>query len=46
MTCTDVRRMHGKVEMPAKPRNGRIVIGVLLAAVLLAGIIVLRVYGL
>ena len=34
MTCTNVRRMHGKVETPAKPRNGRIVIGVLLAALL------------
>ena len=34
MTCTNVRRMHGKVETPAKPRNGRIVIGVLLAVLL------------
>ena len=34
MTCTNVRRMHGKVDTPAKPRNGRIVIGVLLAVLL------------
>ena len=34
MTCTDVKRRNVKVKMHAKPRNGRIVIGVLLAVLL------------
>ena len=34
MTCTNVKRMNGKVKHPAKPRNGRIAIGVLLAVLL------------
>ena len=34
MTCTNVKRMNEKVAHSAKPRNGRIVIGVLLAVLL------------
>lgn len=36
MTCTDVRRIHGKVEHSARPKSGRIIRGVLLAVLLVA----------
>ncbi|MBQ1232399.1 MAG: hypothetical protein IIX86_02605, partial [Clostridia bacterium] len=44
MTCTDVRRMHGKVEMPSKPRSGRIIKGVLLAVLLVCIAVVVSLF--
>ncbi len=44
MTCTDVRRMHSNVNMPARPRNGRIFRGALLAVLLVCVAVVVSLF--
>ena len=44
MTCTEVRRMHSNVNMPARPRNGRIFRSVLLAVLLVCVAVVVSLF--